>query len=184
MDGAITGKKRSRGQVDVGASPSGDLDEISTEEVLCGDAAASRRSARLANVRNRQPDTLPASTGTESLGTPEKATATSDESAGSGEEGDPPKSAQGSGDEGGQDEDEVHEIPVSSMVIAAKSLVLRAMMLSEMREAQKDAPIVLMVADKAGEHFRCLWHQVDDAHFRGSQLRLVKVLGRSLTQRA
>lgn len=41
--------------------------------------------------------------------------------------------------------DEVEEIPISAAVVAAKSDVLRTMILSKMKESQKEAPIVVKV---------------------------------------
>ncbi|GAQ88324.1 hypothetical protein KFL_004180090 [Klebsormidium nitens] len=50
--------------------------------------------------------------------------------------------------------EEAEEIPISSVIVAAKSHVLRAMLSSDMREGQKDAPIVLKVTGQEKRAFK------------------------------
>ncbi|GAQ86949.1 BTB/POZ/Kelch-associated protein [Klebsormidium nitens] len=56
--------------------------------------------------------------------------------------------AEGDARESTHGEDEAEEVPISAAVVAAKSDVLRTMMLSRMKESQRDAPIVLKVTQR------------------------------------
>ncbi|GAQ88325.1 hypothetical protein KFL_004180100 [Klebsormidium nitens] len=149
-NGPVIGKKRPRDESESEASPSSSPEEAGAEKDREQVGAASRRSARLAKSRDETPGRLVnrgmGNGEEESHDKGKTAEATPGEGSGIGD-----RMVDGNADEDGDEdsdedsEDEVEEIPVSSMVIAAKSLVLRRMMLSEMKEAQRDAPIVLKV---------------------------------------
>ncbi|GAQ81093.1 BTB/POZ/Kelch-associated protein [Klebsormidium nitens] len=53
---------------------------------------------------------------------------------------------------------EVEEIPISSIVVAAKSQVLRTMLSSGMRESEKGAPLIIKVSREEKEAFEEMFH--------------------------
>lgn len=158
-NGAVTGKKRPRDESESEASPSGTPEKAGAEKDRGGVGAASRRSARLAQSMDETPGkrvNRGAENGAEDCLEKEKILGTTpEERPGPGEcAADEEADEEGAENRGEvEDETEAEEIPVSSMVIAAKSLVLRRMMLSEMKEAQRDAPIILKVTQEGERVF-------------------------------